>query len=51
MGLRLIDLKMLIRAGNIVLQWLPKSKLDASATKRLREAIKRAEKLAEANRD
>jgi len=44
-GLRVVDLRMLIRAGNIVIQWLPESKLSASAAKRLREAIKRAGKL------
>lgn len=44
-GLRKTDLQMLVRAGNIVMQWLPESKLSASATKRLREAIKRARKI------
>lgn len=46
-GLRVVDLKMLVRAGNIVIQWLPESRLSASAVKRLREAMKRAVKLIE----
>ena len=50
-GLRKTDLQMLVRAGNIVMRWLPESKLSASATKRLCEAVKRAKKLIEANRD
>jgi hypothetical protein len=49
-GLRKIDLQMLVRAGNIVMQWIPESKLSKSATKRLREAVKRAAKLIEASK-
>jgi hypothetical protein len=50
-GLRATDLKMLVRAGNIVMQWLPESKLSASAVTRLREAIKRAKKIIDANKN
>jgi hypothetical protein len=49
-GLSKADLQMLVRAGNIVMQWIPESKLSASAVTRLREAIKRATKVIEDNK-
>ena len=50
-GLRLQDLIVLKSAGESILKVLPKNKRSAAAVKRLREAIKRAEKLIKETRE
>ena len=49
-GLRLVDLVALKAAGEIVMKWLPKSKLSEPSTRKLKEAIQRAKKLIAENK-